>query len=102
MAKKAIFRGLFVLALGLAITGCEYNYFEAGGTLTVVNKTREDYYVGTSYYTDDLLKPGSSKSWDFDDNTSVTIYYCPTSRSYPGDRKIDIEYGVETVVNLVY
>jgi hypothetical protein len=105
MAKKTVFQGIFVLtlALELVVMGCEYNYLEKGGTLTIVNKTSENYYVGrweAGSFT--LLTPGSSVSWDFAEDTSVSICYYSGESSDKKDSSTRIEYGVKKTVNLVY
>jgi hypothetical protein len=101
MAKKVVFQSIFALTLALLVMGCEYNYFESGGTLTVVNKTMVDYYV-TVEGSSATLSPGSRKSWEFDTDTTAEFSYSPVGYSRSDRHTTDIGYGVQKVVTIKY
>jgi hypothetical protein len=93
---------LLVLAIGLAAAGCEYNYFESGGTLTIVNKTMIDYNVTVMGRTA-VLTPGSRKSWDFSEDVTAEFNYTPVGFSASSARHTTrIEYGVKKIIHIVY
>jgi hypothetical protein len=104
MAKKRLYHGfyLLVITIGLVFMSCEYNFFEKGGDITIVNKTTIDYYVSVNQSKAILLSPGSSKSWNFSEDGSILVSYYPSGSYQSSIFTTEIKFGVEKILNLVY